>query len=74
MVEDVDAQLAVALKNRVHRTVGVNAHHQRRWCIRDRADSRCRNPALSGVALGGDNIYRCRQAGHRVTKAQALFI
>ena len=30
--------------------------------------------ADGGVALGGDNIYRCRQAGHCVTKAQALFI
>ncbi len=74
VVQHVDTQFAVALEDRVHGAVGVDADHDRRRGVRDRTDGGGGNAAATRIALGGDHIHRRRQAGHRVAKTQAFFI
>ncbi len=73
VVQHVDTQFAVALKDRVHGAVGVDADHDRGGRVRHRADGGGGDAAAACLALGGDHIDRRRQAGHRVAKTQALF-
>ena len=74
VVQHVNAQPAVALEYRVHGAVGVDAHHDRRRGVRDRADGGGGDAAAARLALGGDHVNRRRQATHCVAKTQALFI
>lgn len=74
MIQHVNAQFAVPLEYRVHRAVGIDAHHDRRWRIGHRAHGGRGDAAAAGVALGGYNVDRSRQAGHGIAKTQTLFI